>query len=278
MCRKLPNVLAKYPINDAECTRPSERSPPANNTFDLKYPPPRVSKNNDDDGMRTNEKTLPAMGALSYISFKLHSKVRATMGKNSKLTLPMLKDVISPLAIAFGIFCMYRGRRFVVAAAVASATVASSGVVVENAILGDGIGAVVAEAMTTTAAAAAAAATTTTYLDWSWTFWFGEALVMSLFVSNSFEKHTRSLVLVYVAVSLLCTLWLRGRFWRYASVLLIEAIIALACVVIFPIMEMILESIVEEKMRKVGEKIRAHDRRMRELLTKKKKEQGGGSS
>ena len=49
----------------------------------------------------------------------------------------------------------------------------------------------------------------------------------------------------------------------------------MACVLIFPIMEMILESIVEEKMRKVGEKIRQHDRRMRELLTKKKKEQGG---
>ena len=35
-------------------------------------------------------------------------------------------------------------------------------------------------------------------------------------------------------------------------------------------MEMILESIVEEKMRKVGEKIRAHDRRMKELLRKER--------
>jgi len=175
---------------------------------------------------------------------------------------------------------MYRGRRFVVASAgAASAAVAavasSGGAVVENAIVGDGIiGAVAAEAMT---ASAAAAATTTAYLDWSWTFWFGEALLMSLFVSNSFEKHTRSLVLVCVAVSLLCTLWLRGRFWRYTSILMIEGVIAMVCVVIFPIMEMILESIVEEKMRKVGEKIRQHDRRMRELLMKKKKEQGGSS-
>ena len=214
------------------------------------------------------------MCALSYISHQLYNTARANMGKNSKLTLPMSKDVISPLVIAFGIFCMFRGRRFVVASAAAVAAVASSGgAVVENAIVGDGIiGAVVAEAMT---ASAAAAGTTTTYLDWSWTFWFGEALVMSLFVSNSFEKHTRSLVLVYVAVSLLCTLWLRGRFWRYTSILLIEGVIAMVCVVVFPIMEMILESIVEEKMRKVGEKIRQHDRRMRELLTKKKKEQGG---
>ena len=38
----------------------------------------------------------------------------------------------------------------------------------------------------------------------------------------------------------------------------------------FPIMEMILESIVEEKMRKVGEKVRMHDERMREVLRRKK--------
>lgn len=49
-------------------------------------------------------------------------------------------------------------------------------------------------------------------------------------------------------------------------------------VLAFPIMEMILESIVEEKMRKVGEKIRAHDVRMKEILRRKKGQQGGGSS
>ena len=42
-------------------------------------------------------------------------------------------------------------------------------------------------------------------------------------------------------------------------------------------MEMILESIVDEKMRKVGEKIRAHDVRMKELL-KRKRQEGGSSS
>ncbi len=212
-------------------------------------------------------KTLPAIGGLSFISYKLYSTLRATMGKN-KLTLSMLKDALSPLTIAFGIYCMHRGRRFVVAAAAAAAVASSSstGIIADNSIAGDGI-AVVVEA--TTAA--------TTYLDWTWTFWFGEALVMSLFISNSIERHSKSLVLAFVVLSLLFTLWLRGRFWRYASILLVEAVIAMVCVLIFPIMEMILESIVEEKMRKVGEKIRAHDRRMRELLTKKKKEQGGSS-
>jgi hypothetical protein len=209
------------------------------------------------------------MGVLAYISYKLYSALRATLGKNI-LSFHVMKDALSPLVIAFGIFCMYRGRRFViVTAAAASSAASSSGV--DNAIVGDGAIAVGGGATTTTT-------TIATCLDWSWTFWFGEALVMTLFVTNSFEKQTRALVLAFAALSLLSSLWLRGRFWRYATVLVLEGVIAMMCVVIFPVMEMILESIVEDKMRKVGEKIRAHDKRMRELLSKKKKEHCGSTS
>ncbi|KAL3773388.1 hypothetical protein ACHAW5_010994 [Stephanodiscus triporus] len=207
--------------------------------------------------------TLPAMGVLAYISYKLYSALRATLGKNI-LSLHVMKDALSPLVIAFGIFCMYRGRRFVIVTSSSS----SSGV--DNAIVGDG--AIAGGATTTTTT------TIATCLDWSWTFWFGEALVMTLFVSNSFEKQPRALVVAFAVLSLLSSLWLRGRFWRYATVLVLEGVIAMLCVVIFPVMEMILESIVEDKMRKVGEKIRAHDKRMRELLSKKKKEHCGSTS
>ena len=75
----------------------------------------------------------------------------------------------------------------------------------------------------------------------------------------------------------LLSLWLRGRFWRYATLLGFEGVIALLVVLAFPVMEMILESIVEEKMRKVGEKIRAHDARMKEILRRKNERQKGGS-
>jgi hypothetical protein len=197
--------------------------------------------------------TLPAMCVLAYISYKIHSTLKATL-KENKLSLPISKDALSPLAIAFGLFCMYRGRRFAVL--VVSA-------VVENAIVGD-------------TTAVETATTAVTYLDWSWTFWFGEALVMTMFLMNSFDsKQPRAVIVAFVIVSLLFTLWLRGRFWRYAAILFFEAVIAALCVLVFPIMEMILESIVEDKMRKVGEKIRAHDKRMKELLMKKKKEQSG---
>jgi hypothetical protein len=202
------------------------------------------------------------MGALFYVSYKLYSTLRTTLG-TKKLTFAAMKDALSPLLISFGIFCMYRGRRFVIPAA----TTSDVNVVVDNSIAGvDGV------------ASAASSVVATSYLGWSWTFWFGEALVMFLFVSNSFDRQGRALAVAFAVVSLLFTLWLRGRFWRYAFVLTIEGVVAMVCVLIFPIMEMILESIVEEKMRKVGEKIRAHDRKMRELSTKKKKETSGSCS
>ncbi|KAL3826971.1 hypothetical protein ACHAXA_000035 [Cyclostephanos tholiformis] len=208
--------------------------------------------------------TLPAMGALLYISYKLYSTLRATVGLKN-LTVAVMKDALSPLLIALGIFCMYRGRRFAILTATSGVDV-----IVDNSIVGGDGGDAVARAATTAAA--------TAYLDWSWTFWFGEALVMLLFVSNSFDRQGRALMIAFAVVSLLFTLWLRGRFWRYAIVLVLEGVVAMACLVVFPIMEMILESIVEEKMRKVGEKIRAHDRRMRELSMKKKRETSGSSS
>ena len=121
--------------------------------------------------------------------------------------------------------------------------------------------------------------TETTYLDWSWTFLFGEMLVMTCFIANSFEKRSPGFLGLLVAVCFFLSLWLRGKFWRYATLLGFEGVIALLVVLAFPVMEMILESIVEEKMRKVGEKIRKHDERMKELLRRKKEQhqqQGSG--
>ena len=97
--------------------------------------------------------------------------------------------------------------------------------------------------------------------------------LMTSFLSNSFENrqpHPRAVFALFCALSLILSLWLRGRFWRYTTLLGFEGVIALLVVLAFPVMEMILESIVEEKMRKVGEKIRAHDVRMREMLKRKK--------
>lgn len=192
--------------------------------------------------------TFLAMGLLTFLTYRMYSALKKTLGPNAPLNPSILKDTLSPMVIAFGIFCMYRGRRFLVDAS-SDAT--------DNTVVGDGTQVEVE--------------TPATYLDWSYTYWLGESIVLTLFITNSFEGLlTRTILALFSILSLLLTLWLRGRFWRYATILGFEGIIALLVVMAFPIMEMILESIVEEKMRKVGEKVRLHDERMREVLRRKK--------
>ena len=103
---------------------------------------------------------------------------------------------------------------------------------------------------------------------WSWTFWSGEALVMTMFLVNSVPVprgrvlHPLPAVALFALGSLLVSLLLRGRFWRYSALVAFEAVLAFLAVLIFPIMEMILEEIMNEKLRKIGEQVRAHARRM----------------
>ena len=143
---------------------------------------------------------------------------------------------------------MYRGRRFLIPDSVAEAN---------NVVLGDSTN------MTNNDAAQNIA-----YASWSWTFWLGETVVMTCFLTNSFEKRNSTLVVGFAVISLLLSLLLRGQFWRYATLLGFQGAIALLVVLAFPVMEMVLEEIVQEKMRKVGEKIRAHDARVKEMLKK----------
>ena len=174
------------------------------------------------------------------------------MPAGTKLSFATLKETLSPLIIAFGVFCMYRGRRFLIIPD-------DSVVEANNAILGDST----ENNMTNNDAAQ-----NTAYASWSWTFWFGETVVMTCFLTNSFEKRNSALVAGFAVISLLLSLLLRGQFWRYATLLGFQGAIALLVVLAFPVMEMVLEEIVQEKMRKVGEKIRAHDARVKEMLKK----------
>eukprot|EP00804_Cyclotella_cryptica_P007505 CCRYP_010610-RB/>CCRYP_010610-RB protein AED:0.38 eAED:0.38 QI:198/1/1/1/1/1/2/1266/404 len=197
--------------------------------------------------------TFLAIGLLCFVSTRIYSALKQTLPPNTKLNLSTMKDVFSPLIIAFGVFCMYRGRRFLIFPD------AVGGEGIDNGSVGD----------STTNITSNDALKSVTYLSWSWTFWFGETVVMTCFLSNSFEKRGPGLVVVFTVCSLFLSLWLRGKFWRYATLLGFQGVIALLVVMAFPIMEMVLEEIVQEKMRKVGEKIRAHDARVRELLSKK---------
>lgn len=98
--------------------------------------------------------------------------------------------------------------------------------------------------------------------DWTWTFWAGETLVMIMFVYNSIPEKSSLLSSVVAFVATLLTLWLRGNAWKYVTLMGLEVFVAVVAALAFPIMEMILEQILNEKLRKVGEKVRAHSIRL----------------
>lgn len=107
--------------------------------------------------------------------------------------------------------------------------------------------------------------------DWTWRFWLGETMVIALFTLNSVEVIPRNVLgigLVSV-VGGLAALWFRGKFWNYAMILAFEVFMALFVALAFPVMEMVLESVLNEKLKKVGEKIRTYHRHMESYYSNK---------
>ena len=107
--------------------------------------------------------------------------------------------------------------------------------------------------------------------DWTWRFWLGETTVIALFTLNSVEALPRN-VLGIGAVSIvagLCALWFRGKFWNYTMVICFEVFMALFVALAFPVMEMVLETVLKNFQQKVGEKIRAYHRQMEKHYAKK---------
>jgi len=96
----------------------------------------------------------------------------------------------------------------------------------------------------------------------SFVFWLGETMVIGMFTLNSIGSATASksppIYLGTAVFSSVSALWFRGKFWNYAIVVGLEAFLAIFIAMTFPIMEMVLEAILNDKLRKVGDKVRAH--------------------
>mmetsp|Transcript_13501 Transcript_13501/g.19315 ORF Transcript_13501/g.19315 Transcript_13501/m.19315 type:complete len:373 (+) Transcript_13501:80-1198(+) len=106
--------------------------------------------------------------------------------------------------------------------------------------------------------------------SWSRLFWFGEALVMAIFMKNSLPEKYQNMPLTFIGVgfiSFILTLILRGKIWRYLIILALGVALAIISVLAFPIMEMIMEEIMNEKLRKIGEKVREHATRMEKSMS-----------
>lgn len=94
----------------------------------------------------------------------------------------------------------------------------------------------------------------------TWFFWFGEALVIGVFTYNSAGILPKTpLVMAAIAtVSSLAALWFRGNVWNYLVVVGLELALALLVAMAFPVVELVLEAILNDKLRKIGDRVRAH--------------------
>lgn len=98
-------------------------------------------------------------------------------------------------------------------------------------------------------------------------FFFGECIVMTLFMVNSitpadsistFWRPSAAIITALAILSSLISLYVRGNFWKYTTIVLIILGLSILIALVCPMMEMILEEIMMQKIRKVGEKVRQY--------------------
>lgn len=167
--------------------------------------------------------TIPAILFMAYTSNKIRQAGKEAQATTG--TSPITKyDILSPLLVAAGVFIMFYAK---------------------------------------------SDSYNDAEFEWNKLFWFGEALVMTMFCLNTVTaKEGSSLrpsiglgIAFYIVFSLIA-LYIRGKGWRYITFLSIELVCALVAVLVFPVMEMIMETIVDEKMRKIGDRVRMYSKVM----------------
>lgn len=97
-------------------------------------------------------------------------------------------------------------------------------------------------------------------------YWLGESITIFMFTYNSMETKPSLASPLYLGsiliFGILSALWFRGRFRNYLIVMGLELFLAIFIAVSFPVFEMILEAILNDKLKKVGDKIRAQHKAM----------------
>jgi len=97
-------------------------------------------------------------------------------------------------------------------------------------------------------------------------FFLGESTGTFMFIFNSIRTSlpvmTPVVLIVIAFVASALALIFRGKFWNYFIAMLFEAGLLLVVVMAFPVIEMMLETILNEKLRKVGDKVRAHQKQL----------------
>lgn len=98
-------------------------------------------------------------------------------------------------------------------------------------------------------------------VTWNIQFWIGEALVLGMFLYNSLSflnLQNRFINAGLIIAALLLSLAFRGNVWNYGVVIGFMVFFAILVALGFPMMELLLESILNEKLKRVGNKVRHH--------------------
>ena len=183
---------------------------------------------------------FPALLFLLYVIVQIIGKASIRGGSVYDSGTTSWTDALSPALIMVGLVCMYLGRT-------------SSTPVPNN-----------DEDPTTPQS-------TTTTQEWTWLFWLGETMVLALFSYNSLPTISWNALswTILAGVAAILALWFRGKFFNYLTVVVLELVLALLVAMAFPIIELLLETILNEKLRKVGEKIRSHHLQLEEYYAQK---------
>lgn len=187
---------------------------------------------------------FPALAVLAFVAYQIRSS-----------NVYELRDMASPFLIGTGLCLMY----------LASVGSWSSTVAVTGGVDG--------EDGTATSSSSSTSSSTTSISFW-W-YWLGESIVIFMFTFNSLNPTQQRMPIVVGVVGIfgiLAALWFRGKFWNYAIILGLELFVALFIAVTFPVFEMILEAILNDKLKKVGDKVRAHHAYMEKYYATRRKE------
>jgi hypothetical protein len=100
--------------------------------------------------------------------------------------------------------------------------------------------------------------------SWSLRYWIGETLVIAVISYNSLSLLPLANPLVVAAIGFLAALaalWFRGNFWNYLITIVFLGFLAILVAFAFPLMELVLDAILQDKLKKVGERVR-HQHKM----------------
>jgi hypothetical protein len=109
--------------------------------------------------------------------------------------------------------------------------------------------------------------------SWSLRYWIGETLVVAMISYNSLSILPLTNPLVAAAIfvfAALVALWFRGSFWNYLITIVFTGFLAILVAFAFPLMELILDAILQEKLKKVGERVRQHHKILKDYYEHQK--------